>query len=155
VPVGNGFIIPASAFTDAHNQNPMADAGGVPPSVTSPAGLAEWMRRQQRRRQRMGGSSQGRAARKLPFVPGTYYGFLQLQESQQMSAKVIPAAPPLPVQTSRSAAPVEDNGPTRSTATDGAHQTGMLNPDLYPDKSEDADSDPVYILPLSPFSPKF
>ncbi len=146
------FIIPASAFRDAHNYDPLRDPSLDRWSVNpnSPVAIAEWMQREQRRRFRMGAggpaSGKVRAYAKPPFFPGTYFGLLENQasvsahEENRLSASAKSALKNRLSVSAKSALNVHSS----ATAT-ASVELAM--------KRNDKPDEPVYIYPISPDSP--
>jgi len=142
VPISDGkreeYLIPGYAFSDAHDSNPLQDPDvGRPPK--SPAQMAEWRRSYKRREKLEGFKPQNNAP--LPFVPGTYFGFLEtdsraLALSQaQTAAKTTSEPEPmnlLPSYLAPSLAPLKHGSyqpkPTTDVAHDFAHDAYIDNP---------------------------
>jgi len=91
-PLYDQFIIPASEFRDAHAFDPLRDPQIYPTTVTSPAAVTEWFRKDMRRRQRSNEDPNpprfpARPLPRLPFPAGTYYQFLETQSARAAASR--------------------------------------------------------------------
>jgi len=153
VPTWDQFIIPGSAFSDAHDSDPLRDPMLYPPAAMSPAAVSEWIRRDMRRQERAGENPNANRLLRtpntnLPFKPGTYYGLLESQAgaSQKRRASRLDAALRASAH-SRS----ENQAQAQSQAALRAKQQQKIRDALRALESSES-GDQAFIYPMSPDS---